>query len=114
LLAALGLYGIVQYAVRLRTREIGIRLAVGAQRHDVVELIVRQGMALAAFGVVLGIVLIAALARIIAGLVYQLPVLNIASIASTVLLLLAVVFVASYLPARKASQLDPMKTLGQD
>jgi predicted permease len=114
LLAALGLYGIVQYAVRLRTREIGIRLAVGAQRHDVVGLIVRQGMTLAAFGVVFGIVLIAALARVIAGLVYQLPVLNIASIASTVFLLLAVVFLASYLPARKASQLDPMKTLAQE
>lgn len=114
LLAALGLYGIVQYSVGLRTREIGIRLAVGAQRTDVISLIVRQGMRLAGFGVVLGIVLIAALTRVIAGLVYQLPMLNKGSIISTALLLFGTVFVASYLPARKAAQLDPMKTLGQD
>ncbi len=114
LLAAIGLYGIIQFAVRLRSREIGIRIAVGAQRSDVVSLILRQGMKLAGLGIVLGVLLIAALARVIAGLVYQLPVVNIASISFTAGLLLATVLVASYLPARKASQLDPVKTLGQD
>jgi len=114
LLAALGLYGIVQYGVRLRNREIGIRLALGAQRYNVVELIVLQGMKLAAFGVVLGAVLIGALARVIAGLVYQLPVLNVVSILSTAGLLLATVLLASYLPARVASRLDPVKTLSEE
>jgi predicted permease len=114
LLAALGLYGIVQYSVRLRNREIGIRLALGAQRYNVVELIVLQGMKLAAFGVVLGAVLIGALGRVIAGLVYQLPVLNVASILSTAGLLLATVLLASYLPARGASRLDPVKTLNEE
>jgi ABC-type antimicrobial peptide transport system permease subunit len=104
----------VQYSVRLRNREIGIRLALGAQRYNVVELIVLQGMKLAAFGVVLGAVLIGALGRVIAGLVYQLPVLNVASILSTAGLLLATVLLASYLPARGASRLDPVKTLNEE
>ena len=114
LLAALGLYGIVQYGVRLRTREIGIRLALGAQRYNVVELIVMQGVKLAALGVVLGAVLIAALTRVIAGLVYQIPVLNVGSILWTAALLLATVLLASYLPARGASRLDPVKTLSEE
>ncbi len=111
LLAAIGLYGVISYSVAQRTREIGIRIALGAQRRDVLGLILRQGMTLVAAGVIFGIAASLGLTRLIASLLYGIS----ASDPITFLLLSAalvfVAFIACWLPARRASAVDPIVAL---
>jgi ABC-type antimicrobial peptide transport system permease subunit len=111
LLAALGLYGVVSYSVRMRTREMGVRMALGAQRKDVLRLVLIQSMRLAVVGVTLGVLATFASGRILSTFLYRVSPWNPATIFFAAILLAATVLFASYFPARRASRLDPMTTI---
>jgi predicted permease len=110
-LACLGLYGILSYAVARRTREIGVRMALGAQRHNVLSAIIRQGMALTLLGCVLGVILALALTRVVSSLLYGVTPTDPLTFLVTVLLLGAAALLSCYLPARRAARIDPMEAL---
>ncbi|MCC7376765.1 MAG: ABC transporter permease [Verrucomicrobiales bacterium] len=111
LLAAIGLYGVIAYAVTQRTRELGIRMALGANRRDVLALIVSQGMKLVAGGLVLGLVGAIGLTRVLHRMLYGIKPTDPATFAGVSLVLLAVALFACWLPARRASRADPMVAL---
>ena len=110
-LAVLGLYGVVTYMVKMRVREIGVRMALGAQRSDVRKMILKSGAELAVIGSVLGIFATFVIGQALSSLLYQVSLYNPATLLSTSALLAAVVLLASYLPAWRASNLNPMETL---
>jgi putative ABC transport system permease protein len=110
-LAVIGLYGVLAYAVAQRQREIGVRMALGAQRHDVLRLVVGQGMRLAVIGVVLGLLGSFALTRVLQNLLYDVKPSDPLTFAAVTSLLALVVGLASYLPARRAARVDPMEAL---
>jgi len=114
LMATVGLYGIISYSVNRRGREIGIRVALGARESDVLGMVVREGMKLAAVGVVIGIALAAIATRLMAGFLFNVSPLDAMTFAGMSLLFLAVAFVSSYLPARRAAKSDPMTALRTD
>jgi predicted permease len=111
LLAAVGLYGVVAYAVAGRTREIGVRMALGAARRDVVALFVGRGARLALIGVGAGLVLSAGLTRLLVGMLFGVGPTDAATFAGVAALLVAVAVAASWLPARRAARTDPMEAL---
>jgi putative ABC transport system permease protein len=111
LLAALGLYGVISYSVRLRTRELGVRMALGAQRGEVMQLVLLQGARMAGLGVVLGALFAVALSRIFSSLLFKVGVLHAMPWIAATAILVATVLLASYLPARRAASIEPMKAL---
>jgi len=111
LLAALGLYGVISYSVRLRTRELGIRVALGAERGDVLRLILGQGIRLAGFGLILGLAATFVAGRALSSLLYNVSLFNPLTLLLTSLLLLGTVLLASYLPAHWATKVQPMVAL---
>ncbi|ABF39373.1 ABC efflux pump, inner membrane subunit [Candidatus Koribacter versatilis Ellin345] len=111
LLSAVGLYGVIAYSVRLRTRELGVRMALGAQRSDVLKLVLGHGMQLAVAGLVIGLGTGLALSKVFESLLFKVSVFNPVALLSTCALLMGTVLFASYLPARRAAKLDPIRTL---
>jgi hypothetical protein len=113
-LAAIGVYGVLAYAVTRRTQEIGVRVALGAGRSEVLRLIVVQGLRLAGVGVVIGLVLAAAGMPLTRSLLFQVSPFDPLSFGSVSLFLLAVAFAASYLPALRATRVDPLVALREE
>jgi putative ABC transport system permease protein len=107
-IAALGIYGVISYAVSQRTRELGIRIALGAQRERVVRLVIRQGMVLTVLGIVVGLVGAYLLTRVIASMLFGIPAVDPLTFGTVAAVFLAVAGMASYLPARRAAKVDPI------
>jgi ABC-type antimicrobial peptide transport system permease subunit len=111
LLASMGIYGVTAYMVARRTREIGIRVALGAQRGDVVRMVLRQGMRLAAVGVAIGLVLAAAGSRLLATLLFGVPPIDPVTFIGSTLLFVAIGLAACLVPARRAIRINAMEAL---
>jgi predicted permease len=110
-LAAVGLYGVVAYAVAQRTREIGIRMAIGAQREDVLWMVLGLGLRLTAIGIVIGLAMSAGTSRLLRAFLYGVSPLDGVAFAGAALFWIATAMVASYLPARRAAKVDPLVAL---
>ncbi|MGH9610310.1 MAG: FtsX-like permease family protein [Bryobacteraceae bacterium] len=108
ILAAIGVYGVVAFSVARRTQEIGIRMALGAQRSNVLWLILRQTLFMAAAGVAIGIPCALALTKLVARLLYGVKPNDPISMGSAVAAMILVAALASWIPARRASKVDPM------
>ena len=113
-LAAVGLYGVVAYTVSQRTQEIGVRMAIGAQRGDVLRMVLGSGMKLAVIGVAIGVAVALALAGYVASMLFGVTPFDPASYGLTSALLLAIAALACYVPARRAMRVDPLVALRQE
>jgi putative ABC transport system permease protein len=111
LLTAIGLYGVIAYGVAQRTHEIGVRMALGASRQDVLRMVLNRGMVLTVAGVAIGIVSALGLARFIESLLYEIPPRDPLTYAAVCVTLGAVASLASYIPALRATRVDPMVAL---
>jgi ABC-type antimicrobial peptide transport system permease subunit len=111
LLASIGLYGILSYGVASRTKEIGIRMALGARSREVLSLILREALLLVLVGVLLGLPVVFGATRFASSLLFGLTPTDPLSLGVAALLLFAVAFVAGYLPARRATKVDPLVAL---
>jgi len=110
-LAALGLYGIISYSVALRTQEIGIRMALGARRLEVLRMVVGQGMRLVAAGISVGLVVAFAFAEALSSQLFEVSAFDPVTLLAMVLVMAAVAVLASYIPARRAANVDPIVAL---
>jgi len=113
-LGLIGIYGVIAYVVAQRSREIGIRMALGAQRREVRKMFLRQGLGLSAVGLGIGLVAALALTRLMSSLLFEIKPTDVVTYATAVGVIFAAAALASYLPARRASAIDPMHTLKAD
>jgi putative ABC transport system permease protein len=111
LLSAVGIFGVMNYSVALRTRELGLRLAVGAQPRQVLLLVLKQGLLLTVLGVVVGLAAALALTRLLSGLLFGVEAFDLSTFTTISLLLIAVSLLACYIPARRAMRIDPLRAL---
>jgi putative ABC transport system permease protein len=111
LLSAVGIFGVMNYSVALRTRELGLRLAVGAQPRQVLLLVLKQGLVLTIVGVVLGLGAAFALTRLMSGLLFGVGTVDLPTFTTISLFLVVVSLLACYLPARRAMRIDPLSAL---
>jgi putative ABC transport system permease protein len=111
LLAAIGIYGVTSYAVSRRTREIGIRIALGADRRGVVAIVLRQALVLTGIGLVIGLAFGAAAAQLLRSLLFGISAVDPLTFGGAAVLFVAVALAASYVPARRATRLDPVTAL---
>jgi putative ABC transport system permease protein len=110
-LAAIGIYGVIAYTVTQRTREIGIRMALGAQRTDMLGMILRQSLTVVVIGIALGLVASFGATRLLTSLLYGVGANDFLTYATVVFLLSTAALLASYIPARRAMKVDPMIAL---
>ncbi len=113
-LAAIGLFGLMSYSVSRRTNEIGIRMALGARSQDVLQLVMRESMIMVAIGVAIGIAIALGTGRFVSSLLFGLPPTDFVSLTVAMLVMITVSAFAGYLPARRASRVDPMVALHQE
>jgi ABC-type antimicrobial peptide transport system permease subunit len=113
-LAAIGLYGVTAFSVAGRTREIGIRMALGAEGAAVLRMVLRDVAAMAAAGIAVGVVLSLGLARYVESQLYGVPARDILTVGAAVIVLAAVALVSGWLPARRASRVNPVLALRQE
>jgi ABC-type antimicrobial peptide transport system permease subunit len=111
ILAIVGIYGVISYSVVQRTHEIGVRLALGAQRADVLRMILREGMRLAVSGIAIGMVGALALTRVLRSMLFEIEPNDPATFAGAAVFLTVAALAACYLPARRATRVDPMLAL---
>jgi putative ABC transport system permease protein len=111
LLAAVGIYGLLSYLVAQRTHEIGIRMALGAQRGDVLRLVIAQGMRLTLIGISVGVIGALSTSRLLSSFLFGIKATDFTTMTTVSCLLMAVAFLASYVPARRAAKVDPMVSL---
>ena len=110
-LAVVGIYGVLAYSVAQRRQELGVRMALGAKKSDILKLVVRQGIQLTAIGVLIGLVAAAAVTRLMSSLLYQIGAWDAATFVIAPLIFLLIGSLASYLPARRAITVDPTEAL---
>jgi ABC-type antimicrobial peptide transport system permease subunit len=108
---ALGLYGVISFAVNRRRREIGIRMALGAERNDVVRMVLREGMAFAAIGSVIGLIASLLTMRVLSSVLYGVKPTDPLAFAGSVAVVISVSLIACWIPARRAASIDPMQAL---
>jgi ABC-type antimicrobial peptide transport system permease subunit len=113
-LAAVGVYGVIAYSVAQRTREIGVRVALGAQRSNVLALVLGHGAVLAGLGIGIGLAGALGVTRFLRAMLYGVSPFDAMSFVAVTFVLSAIAFLASYVPARRAAQVDPVEALRQE
>jgi ABC-type antimicrobial peptide transport system permease subunit len=111
LLAILGVYGVTAYSVNQRTREFGIRMALGAQRYHIIGTVLQQGLILAGAGVVLGLVATIGLSHVVSAVLFGISATNLGTLIFASVTLVLAVLLASFVPSQKATKIDPLQAL---
>ena len=111
LLASIGVYGVMAYAVTERTHEIGVRLALGAQPREILQLVLRRGLILTFVGLLIGLPLAFGVARLLSNIIYGVSAADLVTFGGISALMCIIAFLACYIPARRAMQVDPMIAL---